>query len=625
VQATPDTTRTNRTITRTETPSSPTGKVAEPIGRGNDRAIGGSDKVTGSRTGGTAEPITKPTPAPTGRAPLRRTDGVTPPPADAGKTAPTIDRTLKTSDALRKDSTIRATPAPSDTTKTDTGNKTTRDYTADRSRQDLQPKNTTGNTTTTGRTDRSSIATPTVKADRDTALRVDKNTPVKINDSTSAPGKAARDSRGTAPDRTIASGHTPVARPIQVNQNPATDNNSSNGTSNPQININGNNNNVYVNGGDVNVSHNSGGYGHNPRYYHGYYPTPYHTYRHNTLILSFGWNTDWYYDSGAYYLDSPWDSCGRIVSVPWHGAWGVTYYYPSYHRNFMFVSLGGYWPNYSYRRYYWYGCHPYRWYDYDVAYDTMPVSNTYYTTNNYYTTEPSPSSGYQSQYFDDFSDVRQKLQREQQQQQLDQAQDKPNNETSADRNFSEAVSAFGLGDYNDAALKFRVAMVLEPKDIILPFAYAQTLFAKGDYDAAAATLRSVLISMVQPVEAGVQKDQGQETVYYPRGLYKKEEVLQQQIAALAAKVAANPNDTDLQLLLGYQLLGSGQADKSLIPLGEAAKDPANREPVRILLNLREKVLEDQKTAAGTVASPVGLSAAPAVNAATDATAKKDGQ
>ncbi len=577
-------------ITRPETPSSPTGKVAEPIGRGADRVPGSSDKVSGSQTGRVAEPITKPTP--TDRIALRRTDGVTPPPTDAGKTTATTDRTLKTSDALRKDSVIRATPAPSDTPKSDTGNKTTRDYTADRSHQDLQPKNTAGNTTPTGRTDRSSIATPTVKADRDTASRVDKNTPVKINDAASTPGKAVRDSRGTAPDRTVASGHTPVARPIQVNQNPATDNNSSNGTVNPQVNITGNNNNVYVNGGDVNVSHASGR-GADPHFYHGYYPVPYYAHRNNTLIVSFGWNADWYYDGGAYYLDSPWYSCGRIVSVPWHGAWGVTYYYPSYHRNFVFVSLGGYWPHYGYRRYYWYGCHPYRWYDYDVEYDTMPVGNTYYTTNNYYTTASSSGSGYTSQYLDDFSDVRQKLQREQQQQ-LDQAQDKPNNETSADRNFSDAVSAFGRGDYDNAALKFRVAMVLEPKDIILPFAYAQTLFAKGDYDAAAATLRSVLISMVQPVEAGVQKDQSQETVYYPRGLYKKEEVLQQQIAALAAKVVVNPNNTDLQLLLGYQLLGSGQADKSLIPLGEAAKDPANREPVRILLNLRDKVLEDQR-------------------------------
>jgi hypothetical protein len=238
------------------------------------------------------------------------------------------------------------------------------------------------------------------------------------------------------------------------------------------------------------------------------------------------------------------------------------------------------------------------------------VDNNYYTTNNYYyTTESSSGSGYQSQYFDDYSDVRQKLQQEKLQQQLDQAQDKPNNETSADRNFSDAVSAFGRGDYNDAALKFRVAMVLEPKDVILPFAYAQALFAKGDYAAAAATLRSVLISISQPIQTGVQKDEGQETVYYPRGLYKKEEILKQQIEFLAAKAAANPNDTDLQLLLGYQLLGSGQADKALTPLGEAAKDPSNSESVRILLNLRDKVLEDQKQAAGTVASPVGLSTA----------------
>ena len=108
-------------------------------------------------------------------------------------------------------------------------------------------------------------------------------------------------------------------------------------------------------------------------------------------------------------------------------------------------------------------------------------------------------------------------------QQLDQAQDKPNDADAADRNFAEAVDAFGRGDYNEAVLKFRVAMVLDPKDSILPFAYAQALFAKGDYAAAAATLRSVLISISQPIQTGAQKDEGQETVYYPRGLYKKED------------------------------------------------------------------------------------------------------
>ncbi len=403
--------------------------------------------------------------------------------------------------------------------------------------------------------------------------------------------------------------HKPVARPIQVENAPQTPPQVHDGTAGG-ITINGDNNNVYINRTDTRISDHRNDYR-----YHGYYPRPYYAHRHHTLILSFGWNVDWYYWGGAYYLDSPWYSCGRIVSVPWHGYWGVTYYYPAYHRRFVFVSLGGYWPRYSYQRYYWYGCHPYRWYDYDVVYESVPAANTYYTTNNYYYTTESSSGGSPTSY-DDFSDVREKLQREKLMKELEQAQDKPNEVTSADRNFAEAVDAFGRGDYSEAVLKFRVAMILDPKDVILPFAYSQALFAKGDYTAAAATLRSVLISVAQPIKTGAEKDEGQETVYYPRGLYKKEEYLRQQIDALAARAAANPDDTDLQLLLGYQLLGSGQAEQALTPLGQAAKDPSNSDPVRILLNLRDKVLEDQKIAAGTVASPIGLSSTPTVQGQT---------
>ena len=39
------------------------------------------------------------------------------------------------------------------------------------------------------------------------------------------------------------------------------------------------------------------------------------------------------------------------------------YVYPYYHRKYVFISLGGYWPlGYTYLRYYWYGWHPYLWY-----------------------------------------------------------------------------------------------------------------------------------------------------------------------------------------------------------------------------------------------------------------------
>ena len=88
-------------------------------------------------------------------------------------------------------------------------------------------------------------------------------------------------------------------------------------------------------------------------------------------------------------------------------------------------------------------------------------------------TDPSSlrafQTGHQTPATDDFSDVRDKLQREQMQKQLDQAKDKPNDATASDRNFAEAVDAFSRGDYNQAVLKFRVAMVLDPQDIILPF------------------------------------------------------------------------------------------------------------------------------------------------------------
>ncbi len=525
-----------------------------------------------------------------------------------GKTA---DRTNKTVQGLRTTSEIRGSAA-------DTGTKTspmdrdqrTLDYTADRSHQNLTPKDTLTGTGDVSRPDRTTEPAPGGKTERDPSARMDKNTPVKLSDPAGpAPDKAARDIKGTAPQRTVDSSRVPTAR--LAGDVPALQD-GTDGTTSP-ITINGNNNNIYLNGGDVNLSRYSGSRG----YYHGYYPRPYYAHRHHTLIFNFGWtwSSDWYYYHGAYILDTPWVGCGRMISVPWYNGWGVTYYYPHYHRRFMFVSLGGYWPSYRYRRYYWYGCHPYRWYDYDVVYDTQPVVNNYYY--NTYTTE-TPATG--TTQYDDFGDVREKLQREKMRQQLDQAEDKPNDETAADRNFSEAVEAFERGDYNEAILKFRVAMVLEPSDIILPFAYSQALFARGDYEAAAASLRAVLMSMVPPIETTAQtQDESQDTVYYPRGLYKKPEYLQQQIQALAARVAANPNNTDLQLLLGYHLLGSGQADKALIPLGEASKDPANREAVRILLNLREKVLEDQKVAASAVAAPIAApngasAAAPATSA-----------
>ena len=74
---------------------------------------------------------------------------------------------------------------------------------------------------------------------------------------------------------------------------------------------------------------------------------------HHGSYFSFHWS-DW--------------SCGRVILAPYDDYYGISYYYPSYHRKYLFVSLGGYWPySYRYQRYYWYGCHPYYWYGSDVV------------------------------------------------------------------------------------------------------------------------------------------------------------------------------------------------------------------------------------------------------------------
>ncbi|MEE9366856.1 MAG: tetratricopeptide repeat protein [Dehalococcoidales bacterium] len=344
---------------------------------------------------------------------------------------------------------------------------------------------------------------------------------------------------------------------------------------------NRNNNNVYINN-NVNAS----------------YPTPYGAGRRHTRLRysSFGHNSHWYDHGGYFTLGWSRHSYGRVVSFGYgpYGYYGVSYYYPGYHRRYIFCSLGGYWPSYyRYRRYYWYGCHPYRWYgsyviDQPVVYDTYNTYNTYntYTTDAQYSTQTAyPAGGY-----DDFSDVREKLRQEA----AAQTEDSPAAETTADICFDQAVELFAQGKYEQAVFKLRVAMVLDPEDVILPFAYSQTLFASGDYDSAAAVLRRTLEN--QP------EDEAQQTVYYPRGLYQDEKVLHQQIDQLAEKAGLEADNADYQLLLGYQLLGAGRLDEAITPLHKALDMDIANSPSMILIKLLEKIKADEAAAAAAPAA-----------------------
>ena len=280
---------------------------------------------------------------------------------------------------------------------------------------------------------------------------------------------------------------------------------------------------------------------------------------HSGFYFSFNWSNS---------------SCGRVAYLPYRyrHSWcrypigyqpyyGLSYYYPSYHRKYLYVSIGGYWPSYyRYRRYYWYGCHPYYWYGAHVI--TEPYQNVAYNTYNYYNNDIQTSGYTQSGASQSVYAAEQPL-------------DEPEFESAADLCFARAVELFEAGNYADAVLQLREAVLLSPDDIILPFTYSQALFANGDYSHAASVLR----------EAVAQIPEDELTVYYPRGLYEDETILTEQIKQLEAAAGKEPFNSDYQLLLGYQYLGTGELDKAEHPLTEAAGSAANTMTAGKLLEL----------------------------------------
>jgi hypothetical protein len=282
------------------------------------------------------------------------------------------------------------------------------------------------------------------------------------------------------------------------------------------------------------------------------YYDPYHRLHHRVIWPSY------YYP--VYYPFGPYAYC--------------SYVYPYYHRKYVFISLGGWWPyDYDYLRYYWYGYHPYVWYGYyPVAREVDVGSDNYYTYNYYgddggYTTYSSDAP------LDPVTQARLRAQLEQQR------AAPPAPQTLADTRFDEGVKSFEAGEYAAAAAKFEEARRLSPSDMILPFAYAQALFASGQYDKAAETLRDALQN-VTPEKEGV---------FFPRGLYADDDVLYRQIDKLVDKADQAENDSDLQLLLGYQLLGVGETGYAREQLEQAAQDPKNAAAAGILLNLVAKM------------------------------------
>jgi len=272
----------------------------------------------------------------------------------------------------------------------------------------------------------------------------------------------------------------------------------------------------------------------------------------------------------------------RLVLYYNCGPWFTfRYVYPYYHRKYLFVSLGGYWPiGYRYTRYYWYGCHPYYWYGYyPIAREVRTPTYNYYTYN-YYTSEDCGYVPPQTVNTEIYENIAEQT-------------EAPQEATLADVYFEEAVKAFEVGQYNTAALKFAKAMELAPEDMVLPFAYAQALLASQQYSKAAEVLRGALEN-VSPEKEGV---------FFPRGLYPDEESLLKQIDLLAERATQFSFDADLQLLLGYQLLGIGRHDEAVEPLMNAGKDLKNAKAAGVLMELLKKIKAAQSETEAKTSAP----------------------
>lgn len=306
---------------------------------------------------------------------------------------------------------------------------------------------------------------------------------------------------------------------------------------------------------------------------------PYVTHRLSRDISYIYHEPRWTSHSGIYFTFS-WSSstCGQVVYLPytyyhsWGGpvvyttpSYGLSYYYPNYHRKYVFVSLGGYWPSYHYRRYYWYGCHPNYWYG-----STIITEPARYVTYNIYTNNDTHNgygfSGSSEPYYTLGAPKEQIV-------------DEPEYESPADLCFDHGVALFGAGNYDDAVRQFREAVLLSPEDIVLPFTYSQALFANGNYAMAVSVLREAIASIPDD----------ELTIYYPRGLYADDQQLTAQIKQLEKAMAAEPFDADYQLLLGYQQLGMGDLDKAYGPLVIASQNPANEQTAGKLLELAARL------------------------------------
>ena len=239
------------------------------------------------------------------------------------------------------------------------------------------------------------------------------------------------------------------------------------------------------------------------------------------------------------------------------------YYYP-YYRSYYYYPYGYYYSPYGryYFNFYW--GYP-RHYYYGPGYESE------------YYQEDRPAYDDKGAKLDTYDDVREKMERQ-----------RAAEEAKVHEQLERIGKPFRAGDYPESLKRATDAVNADADNAILGFAYAQSLFANGNYDRAADALRHAL----QNVD---MKTQG---VLFGADFYPDGEVFKGKIEQLTVAAGAEPDDNDLQLLLGYQLIAAKRYDAAAEALEKTRRDYVNRRAAGLLVNVLDQLQRSEKEAGG---------------------------
>jgi len=257
----------------------------------------------------------------------------------------------------------------------------------------------------------------------------------------------------------------------------------------------------------------------------------------------------------------------------------VFFYFPFYGYPFYGYSYPYY--GYYYRpygRYYFYDYPPYGTAPYYYDYDAQPYyydsGQSYYQPYDQPYEQPYDQSGDQS--YDRFRDVREKMERE-----------RAAEQAKVSEQLDQIREPFRNGDYARALQRAEQAVNAEPGNAIFGFAYTQALVANGAYDRAADVLRQALNTVNMQTQG----------VLFGADLYPTPAALQERVADLERTARDRPGDTNLRLLLGYELIAAGRYDDAVEALN-GARDYVNLDAAKLLDKVLAQIRDAETAAAG---------------------------